>query len=455
MKGYDKEKSVWRRMNEEQREAVHAYGERYKAFLDTARTERLAVKELIRQAEAEGFKPLEAYTELKAGDKVYWNQKGKSLILGVVGARPITDGLKIVGAHVDSPRLDAKGNAVVEKNGIVYLKTHYYGGIKKYQWVCQPLSLIGVAHKADGTAVEISIGEDPADPALYITDILPHLGKDQAEKKVGEAIEGEMLMPLLGLYSEEEKTKPAILALLKEKYDLEEEDLVTAELEVIPAQKARDVGLDRSMIAAHGHDDRVCAYAAWEALKTAQPGEYMQIAVFADKEEIGSYGNTGMSASYFLDFLAECLHLAGQDGEIWLRRTLRRSEVLSADVTAALDPNFASVHDPENVAYLGFGPAICKYTGARGKSGSNDANAEFIAKVRRIFNTAQVPWQISELGKVDQGGGGTIAFIMAQWGCEVVDCGTAMLSMHAPVEIVAKTDAYTTSLAYKAFFESN
>lgn len=454
MKGFDKEKSVWRRMNGEQRLAVMAYAEEYKRFLDTARTERLAVKELVRQAEKEGFRPLDSYESLKSGDKVYWNQKGKALICAVIGEKSIAEGLKIVGAHIDSPRLDIKGQALVEKNGIVYLKTHYYGGIKKYQWVCQPLALMGVVYRGDGSAVEIAIGDKADDPVLYITDLLPHLGKDQAEKKLGEAITGEMLMPLVGIHSEEDTVKPSVLALLKEQYGLEEEDLVTAELEIIPAQGARDVGFDRSMIAAHGQDDRVCAYATWEALRHAATHEYTQVAIFADKEEIGSYGNTGMSSSYFLDFVAESLLLQGESNDILLRRTLRRSEVLSADVSAALDPNFASVHDEANVAYLGFGPALCKYTGARGKSGSNDANAEFITKVRRIFNEAQVPWQISELGKVDQGGGGTIAFIMAQWGCEVVDCGTAMLSMHAPIELVAKTDAYTTYLAYKAFFES-
>jgi aspartyl aminopeptidase len=454
MKAFDRENSAWARFSQEERLDMEEYSKKYRQFLDTARTERLANKEIIRQAQAAGFKPLGEYTSLAAGDKVYWDQKGKSVILAVIGTDPIEQGLKIVGSHIDCPRLDLKAMPVVEKNKIVYFKTHYYGGLKKYQWVCLPLSLVGVVYTADGRKIDVSIGENPADPVFYINDILPHLGKDQAEKKLGEAIEGEMLMPLVGSYSEEEKTKPAILNILKNKYGIEEEDFASAELEIIPAVKSRDVGLDRSMIMSHGHDDRVCSYGNLAAILTAAPGAKTQAALFADKEEIGSVGNTGVHSSYFPDFVSELLALQGQTEELYLRRTMRNSEVLSADVCAALDPVFDSCYEPDNSAKLGYGICLCKYTGARGKSGSNDANAEFLSKIRQIFNQHDVPWQTGELGKVDQGGGGTIAYIMADWGCDVVDCGVAMLSMHAPLEIVAKADTYSGYLAYKAFFES-
>lgn len=454
MKAFDMEQSAWARFSSEERRRMEEYSAAYRRFLDTARTERLAAREIIRQAEDAGFKPLSEYTALKAGDKVYWNQKGKSVILAVVGSEPLEQGMKIVGSHIDCPRLDLKAMPVVEKNKIVYFKTHYYGGVLKYQWVCMPLSLVGVVYTADGRQIDISIGEDPDDPVFFINDLLPHLGKDQAAKKLGEAITGEMLMPLVGTYSEEEKTKPQILELLREKYGITEEDFTSAELEIIPAQKSREVGLDRSLLMSHGHDDRVCSYGNLAAILSAAPCAKTQVALFADKEEIGSVGNTGVQSSYFPDFIAELLSLQGHDQEIWLRRTLRNSEVLSADVCAAFDPVFADAYEEQNSAKLGYGICLCKYTGARGKAGSNDANAEFMAKIRRIFNEKEVPWQVGELGKVDQGGGGTIAYIMADWGCDVVDCGVAMHSMHAPLEIVAKADAYCAYLAYKAFFES-
>lgn len=454
MKAFDRENSVWARFSEEQRLEMEEYSKKYCQFLDTARTERLANAEIIRQAEAAGFRPLSDYTSLKAGDKVYWNQKGKSVILAVIGTEPVSQGMKIVGSHIDCPRLDLKAMPVTEKNGIVYFKTHYYGGLLKYQWVCLPLSLIGVVYTADGRRIDVSIGEDPDDPVFFINDLLPHLGKDQAAKKLSEAISGEMLMPLVGTNSEEEKTKPAVLELLKKKYGIEEEDFASAELEIIPAIKSRDVGLDRSMIMSHGHDDRVCSYGNLAAILTAHAGTKTQVALFADKEEIGSVGNTGVHSAFFPDFVAELLALQGHTEELWLRRTMRNSQVLSADVCAALDPVFADAYEETNAARLGYGICLCKYTGARGKAGSNDANAEFLSQVRQIFNAADVPWQIGELGKVDQGGGGTIAYIMADWGCDVVDCGVAMHSMHAPLEIVAKSDAYSGYLAYKAFFES-
>ena len=433
---------------------MEEYCKNYRFFLDTARTERLAVKEILSQAESAGFRSIDSYTKLAAGDKVYWNQKNKAVVLAVIGKEPLEAGAKIVGSHIDCPRLDLKAAPVFEKDKLVYFKTHYYGGILKYQWVCQPLSLIGVVCMSNGRKVDVSIGDEPDDPVFYINDLLPHLGKDQAAKKLNDAIEGEMLMPIIGTHGEEEKTKPAVLKLFKDKYGIEEEDFASAELEIIPAQKSRDGGLDRSMIMAHGHDDRVCSYANLAGILDAKAGAKTQIALFADKEEIGSVGNTGVQSSYFLDFMAELLALQGKTEELYLRRMLRHSRVLSADVNAALDPIFASAYEESNAARFGYGICLSKYTGARGKSGSNDANAEFLAEVRRIFNENNVPWQTGELGKVDQGGGGTIAYIMADWGCEVVDCGVAMLSMHAPLELVSKADAYCAYLAYKAFFES-
>ena len=453
MKAFDKENNVWSRFSEKERVKMEEYCKNYRFFLDTARTERLAVKEILSQAESAGFRSIDSYTKLAAGDKVYWNQKNKAVVLAVIGKEPLEAGAKIVGSHIDCPRLDLKAAPVFEKDKLVYFKTHYYGGILKYQWVCQPLSLIGVVCMSNGRKVDVSIGDGPDDPVFYINDLLPHLGKDQAAKKLNDAIEGEMLMPIIGTHGEEEKTKPAVLKLFKDKYGIEEEDFASAELEIIPAQKSRDVGLDRSMIMAHGHDDRVCSYANLAGILDAKAGAKTQIALFADKEEIGSVGNTGVQSSYFLDFMAELLALQGKTEELYLRRMLRHSRVLSADVNAALDPIFASAYEESNAARFGYGICLSKYTGARGKSGS-DANAEFLAEVRRIFNENNVPWQTGELGKVDQGGGGTIAYIMADWGCEVVDCGVAMLSMHAPLELVSKADAYCAYLAYKAFFES-
>lgn len=454
MKAFDKENNVWSRFSEKERVKMEEYCKNYRFFLDTARTERLAVKEILSQAESAGFRSIDSYTKLAAGDKVYWNQKNKAVVLAVIGKEPLEAGSRIVGSHIDCPRLDLKAAPVFEKDKLVYFKTHYYGGILKYQWVCQPLSLIGVVCMSNGRKVDVSIGDGPDDPVFYINDLLPHLGKDQAAKKLNDAIEGEMLMPIIGTHSEEEKTKPAVLKLFKDKYGIEEEDFASAELEIIPAQKSRDVGLDRSMIMAHGHDDRVCSYANLAGILDAKAGAKTQIALFADKEEIGSVGNTGVQSSYFLDFMAELLALQRKTEELYLRRMLRHSRVLSADVNAALDPIFASAYEESNAARFGYGICLSKYTGARGKSGSNDANAEFLAEVRRIFNENNVPWQTGELGKVDQGGGGTIAYIMADWGCEVVDCGVAMLSMHAPLELVSKADAYCAYLAYKAFFES-
>lgn len=452
---YSRTKSVWQRMNEEERKAVMDYGERYKEFLDTARTERLACSEIIRRAEEKGFKPIDSFTSLQPGDKVYMNQRNKSVVLAVMGRQPVHEGLKIVGSHIDSPRLDLKANPVRESEGIVYFRTHYYGGIKKYQWTTIPLALIGVIYRKDGTKVEINVGMKEGDPIFYISDLLIHMAQDQMKKTLAEGITGEQLQAIAFTHSEEDqKPKEAFMKFLKETYGVEEEDFATAELELVPAEKSRDVGFDRSLIAAYGQDDRVCSYANLEAILTAEPGEKTQAALLTDKEEIGSYGNTGMESSYFVKFVMHLLSLQGDKSLLDFYETMDRSEMLSADVNSCLDPMFPEVSEKDNASLLGYGINLTKYGGARGKAGSNDANAEFLQKVRTIFNEAGVCWQIGELGKVDQGGGGTIAFMMADWGAEVVDCGTSMLSMHAPYDLLSKADAYETMLAYKAFFES-
>ena len=452
---YSRTKTVWQRMNEEERKATMAYGEDYKEFLDIARTERLAVTEIVKQAEAAGFIPLYDCKELKAGDKVYWNQKGKSVVMAVIGEKPVHDGIKIVGSHLDTPRLDLKGNPVRESDGIVYFRTHYYGGIKKYQWTCVPLALIGVIYTKSGKKVEINIGMKDEDPIFYISDLLIHMAQDQMKKTLAQGITGEQLPAICATHSEENKqAKEVLLKFFKDTYDIEEEDFATAELELVPAMKSRDVGFDRSLIASYGQDDRVCSYANLRAILEAKPGMYTQAALLTDKEEIGSYGNTGMESSYFVKVIMKMLDLQGHTSLLDFYEAMENSEMLSADVNSCLDPMFPEVTEKDNSSLLGHGIALTKYTGSRGKSGSNDANAEFMNKVRNIFNKAGVAWQIGELGKVDQGGGGTIAFMMANWGCEVVDCGTSMLSMHSPYDLLSKADAYQTFLAYKAFFES-
>lgn len=455
METYSRTKSVWQRLSQEERAQVLSYCEGYKAFLDTARTERLAASEIIARAEAKGFRPVYDMKELRPGDKVYWNQKGKSVILAVIGTEPVHSGIKIVGSHIDAPRLDLKANPVHESDGLVYFRTHYYGGIKKYQWTCVPLALCGVVFTKDGKKVEINIGLKDDDPIFYITDLLIHMAQDQMKKTLADGVTGEQLQALIGSNSDEDQTpKEAIMKLLKDTYGIEEEDFAAAELELVPAMKSRDVGLDRSLIASYGQDDRVCSYANMEAIFDAKPGALTQAALLTDKEEIGSYGNTGMESSYFVKFVMKLLALQGQGSLLDFYETMENSEMLSADVNSCLDPMFPEVSEKDNSALLGYGISLTKYGGARGKAGSNDANAEFLQKIRTIFNEVGVAWQIGELGKVDQGGGGTIAFMMADWGAEVVDCGTAMLSMHAPYDLVSKADAYETYKAYKAFFES-
>lgn len=452
---YSRTKSVWQRMNKTEQKAVMTYGEAYKNFLDVARTERLATEEIIRQVEAKGFRPVYSKKTLKAGDKVYWNQKGKSVILAVIGKEPVHNGIKIVGSHIDSPRLDLKANPIHEQGGAVYARTHYYGGVKKYQWACIPLALIGLIFTKDGKKVDIQLGMKEEDPIFYISDLLPHMAQDQMKKSLAEGITGEQLQALVGLHAKDGETPcEAIMKLLKDTYGIEEEDFATAELELVPAMKSRDVGFDRSMIASYGQDDRACSFANLHAILNAKPGVKTQAALLTDKEEIGSYGNTGMESSYFVKFVMKLLALQKTPGLLEFYETMENSEMLSADVNACYDPMFPEVSEKDNASLMGFGVNLTKYGGSRGKAGSNDANAEFLQKVRHIFNAAGVCWQIGELGKVDQGGGGTIAFMMANWGAEVVDCGASMISMHAPYDLISKADVYETYLAYKAFFES-
>lgn len=452
--------NAWEQLEAGELDKVMEFGEDYKLFMDRGKTEREASDEIIRQAKAKGFISFEEAMkkgEIKPGDKIYAENKGKGVVLFSLGSKSLDQGMKIVGSHLDAPRLDLKANPLYEDGGIGMLKTHYYGGVKKYQWVAIPLALHGVLFKKNGEKVEIVIGEDDNDPVLYITDLLPHLAKDQMDKKMGEGITGEGLNVILGSipYSDDEideKVKLNILDLLHEKYGIVEEDFNVAEIEIVPAGKARDVGIDRGMIAAHGHDDRVCAYTSLRAVFDAENAEDNIVGIFVDKEEVGSQGNTGMESMFFEDMVAELLNLQGKTSYLDVRRAMSNSKVLSGDVTAGFDPNFPEVLDKRNAAFIGKGVTISKYTGSRGKSGSNDANAEFLAYVREVFDKHNVNWQVGELGKVDQGGGGTIAYILANRGAEVVDCGTPMLSMHAPVELISKIDLYETYKAYKAFY---
>lgn len=462
------EKISWLTLSNEALEEVTKYNEEYKDFLTKAKTERLAVKEIIRIAEANGFKDMEEAikngAKIKKGDKLYLNNKEKSVLMFVMGEKKLEDGLRIVGAHIDSPRLDLKQNPLYEASDLAFFKTHYYGGVKKYQWTTIPLALHGVVYTKDLKKVEISIGEDDEDPVFTITDLLIHLSREQMQKKLAEGILGEQLNVLMGTIpladddedSKEDKSnrvKANVMRIIKEKYGIEEEDFKVAEIEVVPAGKARDLGIDRSMIFSYGQDDRVCAFAGLKAILDMNQGEHTALAMFMDKEEVGSQGNTGMASYVLENALHELAALEGEYSALTVRRCLKNSWVLSSDVTAAYDPNFDSVYEKNNSAVLGGGIAIAKYTGAGGKGGCNDANAEFLKEVRHIFDNAEVAWQTGELGRVDAGGGGTIAYLLSNYGAEVVDCGTAVLNMHAPNEVTSKFDTYMSYKAYKAFFE--
>ena len=436
--------------------AMEAYCRGYKAFLDAGKTERLCAAEVIRLAEQAGYRPYVRGAAVKPGDKVYLNNRGKSVLLAHIGEQSLAEGVQIAAAHIDSPRLDLKPTPLYEDGELAYFKTHYYGGLRKYQWVTIPLELHGVVALKDHSKVSVSIGTEPGDPRLVITDLLPHLGAEQSKKPLGEAVAGETLNLLLGsrpIGGEEEsgRVKLAVMQLLNEKYGITEDDFASAELEAVPAGKACHIGLDRSMIGAYGHDDRVCAYAALKALLDLDktPGK-TAVCVLADKEEIGSDGVTGMQSAAFDTFLEDLCESQG----VPVRVCFERSFCLSADVTAAFDPNYSDVYEKRNAAYLNYGVGLCKYTGARGKSGASDADAETVAYIRRIFDDADVIWQIAELGKVDAGGGGTVAVYMANRNITTLDAGVPVLSMHAPFEVVSKLDCYETYRGMKAVYEA-
>lgn len=453
--------NVWLTYEEDDRKELEQLSDAYKAFLSQCKTERECTAFFEAETRKNGYRSLEELVEegtsLKAGDKVYAVGMGKTIALFQIGRKPLTDGMNILCAHIDSPRLDLKQVPLYEDTELAFLDTHYYGGIKKYQWVTIPLALHGVIAKKDGTVVPVNIGEDPADPVVYVTDLLVHLASKQLARKGSEVVAGENLDVLVGScpLKDEEKdaVKANVLRLLKEKYDMEEDDFLSAEIEVVPAGPARDCGLDRSMIAGYGHDDRVCAYPSFVAMMEAEAVERTSCCLLVDKEEIGSVGATGMQSMFFENAVAEILALLGTDSNLAVRRTLARSKMLSSDVSAAYDPAYSEAFEKKNSAYFGKGLVLNKYTGARGKSGSNDANAEYLAQLRRIFDGNQVAFQTAELGKVDFGGGGTIAYIAALYGMEVVDSGVAVLSMHAPCEIISKADLYEAKKGYAAFLK--
>lgn len=450
-------KNTWEKYKDNLNEVME-YNEGYKDYISKNKTERACVKDSIRLAKEKGFKPLDSFETLKAGDKVYVNNRDKNIALFVIGNKPLTEGMRILGAHIDSPRMDLKQNPLYESEGFVLADTHYYGGVKKYQWVTIPLSLYGVVAKKDGTVVDVVIGEDDNDPVVGISDLLIHLAAEQLDKKAAKVIEGENLdvtlgnMPLVG--EEKDAVKANILKLLKDKYDIEEEDFVSAEIEVVPSGKARDYGLDRSMIAGYGHDDRVCAYTSLTAILDMDVCDYTCCTILVDKEEIGSVGATGAQSLFFENTIGEMLVKMGIDSFVQTRLTLSRSKMLSSDVSAGVDPLFVSVNDKKNAAYLGNGIVFNKYTGARGKSGSNDASAEYVARIRAVMDESNIHYQTAELGKVDLGGGGTIAYILGNYNMDVIDAGIAVLNMHAPMEIVSKVDVYETYQAYKAFLKN-
>lgn len=456
-------KNAWLSYTEKDEREIERISENYRHFLDVGKTERECVEELVKLAEAAGYTALEkkivSGEKIKAGDKIYAVGMKKIMALFHIGKEPIENGMNILGAHIDSPRLDVKQNPLYEDTDLAFLDTHYYGGVKKYQWVALPLSIHGVVVKKDGTTVKITIGEDEEDPVVYITDLLIHLAGKQMQKKAAEVIEGENLDILIGsrpLKDEpDEKKKEAVkenvLNILKEKYNMEEDDFLSAELEIVPAGRARECGLDRSMVAGYGQDDRVCAYTSFLAMMEMENPVRTSCCLLTDKEEIGSVGATGMQSRFFENSVAEILEAMGCYSELSLRRSLRRSRMLSSDVSAGYDPAYGEYFEKKNSAYLGRGIVLNKFTGARGKSGSNDANAEYVARVRKIFDDHDVAFQTAELGKVDVGGGGTIAYIAALYGMEVIDSGVAVLSMHAPWEVTSKADIYEAKKAYKAF----
>ena len=460
-KGTKPSKNAWLKYSEKDKKAVFDFAEGYRKFISDCKTERECVDEVLRLAKAEGYVDLKdaiaKNTKLKAGDKVYVNHMGKAVALFLIGEQPLEKGMKLLGAHIDSPRLDLKQVPFYEDTEMAMLDTHYYGGIKKYQWVTLPLALHGVVVKKDGTVVNVVIGEKDTDPVVGITDLLIHLSAKQMEKNAAKVVEGEDLNILVGSIplegEEKEAVKSNILAMLKEQYDIEEDDFVSAEIEAVPAGAAREFGIDRSMIMGYGHDDRVCAYPSAKALFALKKVDRTAVCILVDKEEIGSVGATGMHSRFFENAVAEVMNLCGDYSELKVRRALSNSQMLSSDVSAAFDPNYPSVSEKKNTAYFGKGLVFNKYTGSRGKSGSNDANAEYMARLRAALDAHKVTFQTSELGRVDEGGGGTIAYIMANYGMEVIDSGVAVLNMHAPWEIISKSDLYEAYCGYVAFLK--
>ncbi len=456
--------NAWKKyQDEDKRKAVYDFAEGYRIFLSENKTERECAAFFVEEVKRAGFENLDeviaAGKTLKAGDKVYAMNKKKMVAAFVIGKRPVSEGMRILGAHIDSPRLDLKQNPLYEDTDMALLDTHYYGGVKKYQWVTLPLALHGVIAKKDGSVINVCVGEKEDDPVFGVSDLLIHLSSEQLDKKASKVIEGEDLNVLVGsipLESEDEKecVKANVLRILCEQYDVEEEDFLSAEIEVVPAGKARDYGFDRSMIMGYGHDDRVCAYPSLAAIAEVSDVEYTSVCLLVDKEEIGSVGATGMESRFFENTVAEVMALTGETSALLLRRALRNSKALSSDVSAAYDPNYPSVMEKKNAAYFGRGIVFNKYTGARGKSGSNDASAEYVAEMRKVMDDAEVCFQTAELGKVDAGGGGTIAYILGNLDMQVIDSGVAVLNMHAPWEIISKVDLYEAYKGYVAFLHN-
>ncbi len=469
-------KNAWETYDQDQLKELEKLNAEYRAFLDNGKTERECIDTIVNTIEAEGYRELESLVEsgakLQKGDKVYSVCMNKSIAMFQIGAKPMTEGMNILGAHIDSPRIDVKQNPLYEDSGLGYLDTHYYGGVKKYQWVATPLALHGVVVKKDGTTVELNVGENEDDPVFFISDLLVHLAAEQMKKTASQVIEGEAMDLIIGSRpirmekggeeaAEEdddkkkakEAVKAGLLEILKQNYDIEEEDFLSAELEIVPAGKAREVGFDRSLILGYGQDDRVCAFTSMRAMLDVKETERTMCCILVDKEEIGSVGATGMNSHFFENAVAEIMNLAGEYSELNLRRCMARSCMLSSDVSAGYDPAFASCFEKKNSAFIGKGMVFNKFTGSRGKSGSNDANAEYVAHLRKIMDEAGITYQTAELGKVDVGGGGTIAYILAVYGMNVIDSGVAVLNMHAPWEATSKADVYETYRGYKAFVE--
>ena len=455
---FNKKDNGWDSLDSNQKEEVFDLSKKYMDFLNVAKTEREFIKHARKLANENGYKDIMEFDTLKPGDKIYFVNREKSMYLAIIGEKSIEEGLHIIGSHVDSPRLDLKPNPLYEDTGLAYFKTHYYGGIKKYQWTTIPLSIHGVIVKANGEKIEVNIGEDEEDPIFTITDLLPHLAQEQMEKKLKNGVDGEDLNLLIGSipYSSSkisEKVKLNILNILNQKYGITEADLTSSEIELVPAFKARSLGFDGSMVAAYGQDDKVCAYTSLHAMMELENVKNTAVCILSDKEEIGSMGNTGMESHMFDFFISEMLNKLGVNRPNLLDKVFCFSKMLSSDVDAGFDPIYASVSDKHNAGFLGKGISLNKYTGARGKSGASDANAEYVAWVRNILERNDIKYQIAELGKVDIGGGGTIAYIIANKGADVIDCGVPVLSMHAPYEVTSKYDIYSAYKTYKAFWE--